>query len=94
MAYVVMTERSGVAVTNGFIVVRIQARNTSPQARSILVDGYVDDEHVTSASAADNHLDGVISSGRQSFTMPVQAGDKWRVEVSGGGDFEIRWIAN
>ena len=90
MSYVLLKEREGVAVTHGFIVVRIQATRT---ARQVGADGFVDNELVASASAADNLLDGVISSNRQTFTMPVQAGDKWRVEFDGNGESEVRWVA-
>jgi hypothetical protein len=84
--------RSGEAETDGFIVVRIHGHGPSMYTRWIHATGFANDDLVAEASAADNYAENVISSSTQSFTMPLRKGDKWRVEIDGGGDFQIRWI--
>lgn len=72
----------------GYVVVKIEC---SPAVRNESVDGYVDGIKVIAASAADNSLPGVISSARQSFTMPVPPGSSWRVVANPGKAVEVRW---
>ena len=74
----------------GFVVVRIMASTAN---RSVWANGFVNDVHVCSASAADMTLAGAISSASQSFTMPVPRGAQFRIQASTKDPNHIRAFA-
>ncbi len=76
-------------VTAGFVVVRLQA---SPADRTVIAHGFVNNELVASASAADNQVPDVISTATQTFTMPVPRGSRFKIVVVAGTGVEVRWF--
>lgn len=75
-----LTSTGGQADKNSFIIVAIEASRTHRYVEaSFLING----ERVGRITAADNHLDGVISTPAQITTVPVPKGTTW----------EVRWNA-
>jgi len=82
-----------VAPAPGHLLVRLIARNTTEESRLVVAECMVDGIVVASGSAADNKMPGVISSGTQSFTVPIHGSSTYRVDrTAGKGDVEIRWV--
>ena len=63
----------------GFVVVQIQA---SPTNRYVEATGFLNGTPVCHASAADNSVPNVISTNKQSFTMPVPSGVRFNVTTN------------
>ena len=82
-----------IAPVGGFVVVHVAAKPTTDLTRIIFAVCKVDGEVIGQTSAADNRLQGVISSTSQTMTIPVHANSIYRVEKTGDGDIDIRWIA-
>ncbi|KJV05009.1 hypothetical protein [Methylocucumis oryzae] len=77
------------ANVNGFVLVRLAA---TPEQRRVAAEGMVDGEIVASGSAADNTLESVISSPKQTFTFRVLKGSKWEVDSDEITGVEVRWV--
>ncbi|MEK8031996.1 hypothetical protein AACH06_14305 [Ideonella sp. DXS29W] len=79
-----------VAKQDGFVVAKLVAG--SPW-RGVYATGIVDGEPVAEGSAADNYLDGVISTYQDTFTFPVRKFSTWSVaSTTGAGGVEVRWF--
>ena len=84
------SDPSAMGSYGGYVVIKIEC---SPAARNEAIEGFVDGIKVIAATAADNNSDSVISSSKQSFTMPVPPGSTWKVVASPGKAVEVRWCA-
>ena len=71
------TEANGTATVNAFLVVAIDANRTN---RYVEASIHINRQYVGRLTAADNHLDGVISSAGQITTIPIPAGTAWEVK--------------
>lgn len=66
----------GTATAGMTLMVSLQAHRGN---RYVEAEGYINGRLVCAASAADNHLAGVISTPKQSFTLPVPPGARWLI---------------
>ena len=64
------------APVTGFLVVSIEANRQNRYVEAVFEIG---GQQVGRLTAADNHLDGVISSQAQITSIPIPAGARWRV---------------
>lgn len=83
-------EKNGQVISPGFITAVLK---TSPTNRYLEAAGYVNGLRVAAATAADNAVSGVISSGEQSFTMPVPKGASVQVVANVKPGISVWWIS-
>lgn len=79
-----------VAKQDGFVVVKLLA---AQGWRTVYAAGVVDGDPIAVGSAADNAVDGVISTPQDTFTFPVRRYSYWSVASTTGVEgVEVRWF--